>query len=498
MFPAEQRRPMRLEFWGDEIESIRRFVPSTQLSAGAVDVAEIGPARELILDDALRARARDAAAELDDERVADLLGRIAEGLAPDGLESAASFLFDDLPAPAAAFPDGAWVVLTEARRTRSRARAAHDDAEALAEAAAVARPARRAPARGRARRVGPSCTCRLSRRATTSQLRSWGAAAASPTELTEQLRGPARAGLPARGHGARARLARAGARGARRSRGGAGGVGAHIGFRVRSGQDRGAHRGGPLRGEAVHARGPPVHRAAQRRRGRRADPRGFRGPPDPRGGPLHGDRAPGARRLRTRLSRAGVREGRQALRALRRGGHGGPLHRRGRAAGAPHGRHGLGAGDGQGQARRPRHGGRAGASLHRADVRAGLRVRPRHALAARAGGRVPLRGDARSAAGDRGRQARHGAARPDGPAALRRRRVRQDGGRGARRVQGGHERQAGRGARADDAARGAAPPDVPRTVRAVPGDGADALAVRRRRRAGRRDRRHRRRARSTS
>jgi hypothetical protein len=34
VFPAEQRRPMRLEFWGDEIESIRRFVPSTQLSRG--------------------------------------------------------------------------------------------------------------------------------------------------------------------------------------------------------------------------------------------------------------------------------------------------------------------------------------------------------------------------------------------------------------------------------------------------------------------------------
>ena len=63
VFPAEQRRPMRLEFWGDEIESIRRFVPSTQLSAGAVDVAEIGPARELILDEAVRARARDVAAD---------------------------------------------------------------------------------------------------------------------------------------------------------------------------------------------------------------------------------------------------------------------------------------------------------------------------------------------------------------------------------------------------------------------------------------------------
>ena len=155
VFPAEQRRPMRLEFWGDEIDSIRRFVPSTQLSAGAVDVAEIGPARELILDDALRTRARAAAAEIDDERIADLLGRVADGLAPDGLESAAPFLFDELPGPADALPDGAWVVLTEARRTGSRARAAHDDAEALAEALRVAGPPHRALAGGRARGPGP-------------------------------------------------------------------------------------------------------------------------------------------------------------------------------------------------------------------------------------------------------------------------------------------------------------------------------------------------------
>ena len=52
---------------------------------------------------------------------------------------------------------------------------------------------------------------------------------------------------------------------------------------------------------------------------------------------------------------------------------------------------------------------------------------------------------------------------------LRRRRLRQDRDRDARRVQGGARRQAGRGARPDDAARAAALRDVHRTVRAVPG-----------------------------
>jgi transcription-repair coupling factor (superfamily II helicase) len=208
VFPAEQRRPMRLEFWGDEIDSIRRFVPSTQLSAGAVDVAEIGPARELILDDGLRTRARAAAAEIDDERIADLLGRVADGLAPDGLESAAPFLFDELPGPADALPDGAWVVLTEARRTGSRARAAHDDAEALAEALRWPGPR---IVRSLEDALGDRVQVHLSSftEGDDLELRSWGASASSPSELSEQLRGLHALGyhlvVTAHGHGSLAR-----------------------------------------------------------------------------------------------------------------------------------------------------------------------------------------------------------------------------------------------------------------------------------------------------
>jgi transcription-repair coupling factor (superfamily II helicase) len=208
VFPAEQRRPMRLEFWGDEIDSIRRFVPSTQLSASAVDVAEIGPARELILDDSMRGRARAAAAEIDDERIADLLGRVADGLAPDGLESAAPFLFDELPGPADALPEGAWVVLTEARRTGSRARAAHDDAEALAEALRWPGPR---IVRSLEDALGDRVQVHLSSftEGDDLELRSWGASASSPSELGEQLRGLHALGyhlvVTAHGHGSLAR-----------------------------------------------------------------------------------------------------------------------------------------------------------------------------------------------------------------------------------------------------------------------------------------------------
>ena len=74
-------------------------------------------------------------------------------------------------------------------------------------------------------------------------------------------------------------------------------------------------------------------------------------------------------------------------------------------------------------------------------------------------------------------QGRHGEAGPDGPAHLRRRRLRQDRDRGARGVQGDPGRQAGRGPRADDAARQPAPADLRRALRPVPGQGRLAVAL---------------------
>jgi hypothetical protein len=66
---------------------------------------------------------------------------------------------------------------------------------------------------------------------------------------------------------------------------------------------------------------------------------------------------------------------------------------------------------------------------------------------------------------------------PDGPADLRRRRLRQDRDRGAGGLQGGAGRQAGRDPGADHAAGAAAPADLRRAVRELPGGGQGALAV---------------------
>ena len=66
---------------------------------------------------------------------------------------------------------------------------------------------------------------------------------------------------------------------------------------------------------------------------------------------------------------------------------------------------------------------------------------------------------------------------PDGPARLRRRRLRQDRGRRARRVRGRAERPADADARADDGARAAALEHVPRALPRLPGARRDGLAL---------------------
>src|SRR5439155_17535696 len=57
VFPGTARRPLRAELFGDEIESLREFVPATQLSTAPVGAVEVHPVRELLTTPELRERA---------------------------------------------------------------------------------------------------------------------------------------------------------------------------------------------------------------------------------------------------------------------------------------------------------------------------------------------------------------------------------------------------------------------------------------------------------
>src|SRR5512134_3942141 len=51
VFPASDTEPVRLEFVGDMVETLRRFDPTTQRSTGAVDQVSIVPVRERFEED---------------------------------------------------------------------------------------------------------------------------------------------------------------------------------------------------------------------------------------------------------------------------------------------------------------------------------------------------------------------------------------------------------------------------------------------------------------
>jgi transcription-repair coupling factor (superfamily II helicase) len=140
VFAGTGRRPVRLEYWGDEIESLREFSASSQLSTRAVERAELGLVRELIADDDVRDRAASLAPKHLD-RFRDALQRVADGLHVEGMESFAPLLFDHLPTPAELLPAGSWVVVAQERRARDRARQALEEGTALAEASAWPGPA---------------------------------------------------------------------------------------------------------------------------------------------------------------------------------------------------------------------------------------------------------------------------------------------------------------------------------------------------------------------
>ena len=117
--------------------------------------------------------------------------------------------------------------------------------------------------------------------------------------------------------------------------------------------------------------------------------------------------------------------------------------------------------EGKGRRVRPGPGGRAAGGPGQASGDRRHRLRRGLPVADGVRGVVPVPGDAGSDRRDPRDQGRHAGARGDGPAPLRRRRLRQDRAGHAGGVQGRRERQAGGGARADDGALRPARPDVP-------------------------------------
>jgi transcription-repair coupling factor (superfamily II helicase) len=85
VFPAQASHPVRLDFWGDEIEEIRSFAVGSQRSEEPVGSLIAYPAREVRPDPEVRARASELIRS--EPWAASTWERIADGLLSPGIES---------------------------------------------------------------------------------------------------------------------------------------------------------------------------------------------------------------------------------------------------------------------------------------------------------------------------------------------------------------------------------------------------------------------------
>ncbi|MCC5950447.1 MAG: hypothetical protein JJT89_18495, partial [Nitriliruptoraceae bacterium] len=133
VFPTASDHAVRVEFWGDDIDSLRAFGVADQRSTGPVVRVVIDPAREVVLDEPLRERARDAIArwpELTDE-----LDRLAAGQTFEGCESLVTLLTDDPALLVDFLPERAGVALLDPMLLEDRAAQLREEAEVLADTA---------------------------------------------------------------------------------------------------------------------------------------------------------------------------------------------------------------------------------------------------------------------------------------------------------------------------------------------------------------------------
>ncbi|GGM17141.1 transcription-repair coupling factor [Dactylosporangium sucinum] len=122
VFPPTEEHPLRVEFWGDEVEEIRSFAVADQRTIEKVDRLWAPPCRELLLTGEVRARA--AALSTDHPQLAEMLDKLAAGIPVEGMESLAPALLggtDSLELVLHTMPAGTHVLLCDPERIRTRA-----------------------------------------------------------------------------------------------------------------------------------------------------------------------------------------------------------------------------------------------------------------------------------------------------------------------------------------------------------------------------------------
>jgi len=120
LFLPDQGHPLRIDFFGDEIEELAWFTVADQRTFEPVTGAvTIYPCREILLTEKIKERARYLTRAFPE--VAELTAKLAEGIYVDGMESLQGLLRNDLTSLVDLLPPNFQIVLVDEPRINSRA-----------------------------------------------------------------------------------------------------------------------------------------------------------------------------------------------------------------------------------------------------------------------------------------------------------------------------------------------------------------------------------------
>ncbi|KAA1418927.1 transcription-repair coupling factor [Nocardioides humilatus] len=119
VFPPTEEHPLRVEFWGDDVEEIRSFAVADQRTIASQPRLWAPPCRELLLTDEVRGRAADLGRQHPELR--EITDKLAEGIAVEGMEALIPVLVDELELLVDLMPEGSQVLVLDPERARARA-----------------------------------------------------------------------------------------------------------------------------------------------------------------------------------------------------------------------------------------------------------------------------------------------------------------------------------------------------------------------------------------
>ena len=139
VYPAQATSPVRIEFFGDEIDRVRRMVSSTGQTIGELDCVTVSPCREMALTDETVSRAERALFNRaqENQKLADDLELICQRAAQPALERYLPQLYGRTGSPIDHISSQTLVVLAEPRALFDDCMHAFDDITASANAAHV-------------------------------------------------------------------------------------------------------------------------------------------------------------------------------------------------------------------------------------------------------------------------------------------------------------------------------------------------------------------------